>query len=327
MGKHVARESRTVTLALQGGGSLGAYTWGVLDAFLADGRFEIEGVTGASAGAINAAILGVGLSAGGRERARELLGAFWEALAGAAERRRPSVLEPAWWLWRNLGRLSSARAFYELTAGLATNFLMDPDTMEPLRSTLDATIDYAPLACPDAVRVFVSATNVRTAEPHVFSGMTVTTDALCASSAVPPLFHPVAIGGEHYWDGALLGNPLIYPVIYGCTAADVILVETQPARQDGVPQTAGDVISRTVALASSAGLVRERRMIEFVTQLLHEGPRAGHREIRLHPVSAHPALGAFDDARTFRADRAFFRRLRDLGQERGRQWLAAEGED
>jgi NTE family protein len=313
-----------VALALQGGGSLGAYTWGVLDAFLVDGRLEIEGVTGASAGAINAAALGVGLSSGGRERARELLCAFWEALAGAAEHRRLSRAEPLWWLWRNLGSLTSARAFHELTAQLVTDFAVDPATMEPVRSTLDATLDYSALARPEAVHVFVNATNIRTAQPHVFSGVEVTTDALCASAAVPLLCEPVVIGGEQYWDGALLGNPLIYPVIYGCEATDVILVQTLPAQYAAVPRSAAEVISRTIELASWSGLVRELRMIDFVNQLLREGPRTGHREIRLHLVSADPALATIQIARAFRADLDFYRQLRDVGQERGRHWLASE---
>ena len=321
--EHSQLESGTIALALQGGGSLGAYTWGVLDALLADSRLRIEGVTGASAGAINAALLAVGLSAGGPDRARELLRTFWEALAAAADRRRVWMFDPVRWLRRNLWRLTSAQAFYELVTRIVADFEIDPGTMEPLRGTLEATLDYTVLSRPDAVRVFVNATNVRTAEPRVFSGPEVNTDAICASAAVPMVMQPVEIDGEHYWDGGLLGDPVVYPVIYGCGTRDIVLVQSRPMECNSVPGTAAEVVSRTVALASSAGLVRELRMIAFVTQLLDEGPRPGYRQIQLHVISPHPSLRTLDCAQMFRADKGFFLHLRQLGHEQARQWLAS----
>ena len=312
-----------MSLALQGGASLGAYTWGVLDALLEDGRLEIEGVTGASAGAINAVALGVGFGTGGREGARDRLRAFWEALARAADGRRRGRFDLLVTLLRSLPRLGSSEAFYALTTRLVTDFHMDPETVEPLRGTLAATLDLSVLARPDALKVFVNLTDVQSGEPVVFSGSDIDEDVVCASCAVPFLFKPVAIGDRWFWDGSLLGNPAIYPVIYGCEARDVILVETMSVKSEAVPRTAADVMSRTLDLASTAGLVRELRTIRFVTKLIHEAPRPGQREIRLHPIAPHPGLARLDGRRSFRADLAYFHRLRDLGRETGREWLAS----
>lgn len=313
---------RRVSLALQGGASLGAYTWGVLDAILEDGRLTIEGVTGSSAGAINAAVLGAGLAAGGREGGRDRLRAFWEGLAEAADATRRGRFDFLRALVRALPRLRSSEAFYALTTRLVTDFYMDPRTMEPLRGTLERTVDFAALARGGGAQVFVNVTDVQSGQPEVFSGADITADAICASCAVPFLFAPVEIRGRWYWDGGLLGNPAIYPVIYGCTARDIVLVETQPVECERVPETAADVMSRTLDLASRAGLVRELRTIEFVTQLLREAPRPGMREVQLHHIAAHPGLARIEGSRSFRADVPYFRRLRDLGREAGREWLA-----
>lgn len=311
-----------MSLALQGGASLGAYTWGVLDAILDDGRLGLDGVTGASAGAINAAALGVGYAAGGREGARDRLRAFWEGLAKAADERRRGRFEFLRALLAALPRIRTSEAFYALTSRLVTDFYMDADTMEPLRGTLQATLDFTQLYREQAIKVFVNVTNVQTGQPEVFVGSEIDVDAICASCAVPFLFRPIEVRGKFYWDGGLLGNPAIYPVIYGCEATDIVLIETQATGLAEVPRTAAQVMSRTMELAASAGLVRELRTIRFITHLLREAPRQGMREVRLHRITAHPDLAKVEGGRGFRVDVPFFHRLRDLGRERGRGWLA-----
>ena len=70
-----------IDLALQGGGAHGAFTWGVLDALLEDGRLAFDAISGTSAGAMNAVALADGLTRGGPERAREQLHTFWRAIS------------------------------------------------------------------------------------------------------------------------------------------------------------------------------------------------------------------------------------------------------
>ena len=312
---------RTVSLALQGGASLGAYTWGVLDAILEDGRLELDGVTGASAGAINAAALGVGYAAGGREGARDRLRAFWEGLAKAADERRRPRFDLLRTLLGSLPKIRTSEAFYALTSRLVTDFYMDADTMEPLRGTLASTLDFRHLSREGGLKVFVNVTDVQSGQPEVFVGSDIDVDAICASCAVPFLFRPIEVRGRFYWDGGLLGNPAIYPVIYGCDAKDILLIETQAAGSVEVPRSAAQVLSRTMELAASAGLVRELRTIKFVTHLLHEAPRPGMREVRLHRIRAHPDLAKAEGGRGFRVDVPFFHVLRDLGRETGHAWL------
>ena len=316
-------EASVVSLALQGGGSLGAYTWGVLDMLLEDARLDIEGVTGASAGAINAVAFGVGFAQNGRSGARERLRLFWEALAGVADRHRQGRRDQLRTLMRAIPNIRSSAGFYALTISLTTDFRMDPETIEPLRGTLASMLDFDVLGETDSIKVFVNVTDVQTGQPEVFSGNQINTDVICASCAVPFLFAPVEIAGRHYWDGGLLGNPAIYPVIYGCEARDVVLVETQPTTKEAIPSTAADVMSRTLELASTAGLMREVRAINFVAQLLDESPRPGLRAIRLHRIPVHPELVAMPDRRRFRADLGYFHRLRDFGREAAREWLTA----
>lgn len=311
-----------MSLALQGGGSLGAYTWGVLDQIMEDGRLVVEGITGSSAGAINAAAFGVGYTVGGRAGARERLQIFWEGLARAADSRRRGRFDLVRTLVRSLPRLRTTEAFYALTTRLVTDFHMDPATMEPLRGTLAATLDLSVLARADAVKVFVNVTDVQTGQPEVFRGKEIDQDVICASCAVPFLFQPIEVGGRWFWDGGLMGNPAIYPVLYGCEASDVVLVETLSAKATDIPRTAADVMGRIMELAAIAGLVRELRTIRFVTQLIRESPRPGMREISLHHIQAHPGLAELEGKRSFRADLPYFHRLRDLGREAARDWLA-----
>jgi NTE family protein len=316
----------TSTLALQGGASFGAYTWGVLDALLEDGRLEIEGVTGASAGAINAVALAAGLASGGREGARRSLRTFWEALADAAEhRRRRWRLADLPALLRALRGPDSMAAFFALTTRIAADFEIDPEAMQPLRDVLDATIDFGALRTAGAPRVFVNATDVRTRAIRVFSGGEITTDVVCASCCVPFLFAPVAIGDDHYWDGCFLGNPAIYPVLYECESSDVVLVETRPRERLRPPRSARELLSRVVDLSASAGLARELRMIDFVSELVRQGTGDGRlgrlREVRVHRIDTPPALAALEGTGSFRADRAYFQRLCEVGREAARAWL------
>jgi NTE family protein len=313
---------RVVALALQGGASLGAYTWGVLDEILADGRLEIEGITGASAGAINAAAVGVGYTLGGRAGARDALRTFWEALARQAEATRRGWLDLPRAVLHALPRARSADAFYALTPRLVSDFAMDPATMEPLRGTLVRTLDLAVLGRSDALKVFVNASDVQTGQLEVFEGGEIDVDVICASCAVPFLFPPVEVAGRWFWDGGLLGNPAIEPVILGCETREAVLVETFHATSVTAPSTAAEVMTRTMELASLAGLHREIRSIELASETRADSPRPGASPVHLHTIPAHPALDLIPEKRGFRADVPYFHRLRDLGHQAAEEWLA-----
>lgn len=320
--------NRRVTLALQGGASYGAYTWGVLDGLLEDGSLRIEGVTGASSGAINAVALADGLAAAGPKGAREALRRFWEYLASAAEGRRRSWRGDIVSLLRSLSNPSSTAALHHLTTRLVAGFRIDSRRMEPLRSALEATIDFERLRSHSTVRVFVNATNCRSKEIRVFPLREITPDVVCASACIPLLFEAVEIDGEYYWDGGFLGNPAIFPVLYACRASDVILVETHAPEAPRPPASAAELLSRVVDVSSTASLVRELRMIEFVSHLARTsggGLPSGVREVRIHRVPTSPLLASLAGAGGFRADLAYFNELYDIGREAVRHWLEHRG--
>lgn len=313
---------RRVSLALQGGGSLGAYSWGILDALLESDRFEIAGVTGASAGALNAALIGDGFARGGAAAARSLLEKFWMAMAAACMARRRARLAGAMRALRSV-RFFSPASVHEFAISAMADFRIDAATMEPLRGVLAAVLDLRSLSCAP-FPVFVNATAVQDFQLRVFSRHEISVDALCASACVPLLFDAVEIDGVAYWDGSFLGNPPLFPVIENTDCSDIVLVRTTP-NWASQPKTAGELLARISELGFAAALRRERRAIEFISKLVREAGsslRPGLREIRVHEIPPHPDLGA-NKSGLFDAKEATLRDLHKLGREAAATWLAA----
>ncbi len=313
-------ESHTVLLALQGGASLGAYTWGVLDALLDDGRLEFEGVSGASAGAINAVALASGLAVDGRRGAQRAVRRLWETFADEAAKHHLGRLAHARGILRAVTQMRASDGFYGLMTNLVADFRLDPRTMEPLRSSINSAIDFDALSLPQCIDVFVNATDVESGELRIFDRHEVDLDVVCASSAVPMCFSPVEVRGRYYWDGGMLGNPAIYPLIYGCRARDIILIETLSASAE-LPRTSQEVLDRALHIADHAGLLRELRSIKLVTHLLRQTPIEGMREIRVHQIAPSPELARAQAGQAFRADHAWFDELHEMGRAAGFAWL------
>jgi len=312
---------RRVSLALQGGGSSGAYGWGILDVLLERDRFEIAGITGASSGALNAALLGDGFARGGAPAARSLLEDFWMGMAAARMTRRRSRIATAIRALRGVRSLSTA-AVHEFAISVMADFEIDPTTMEPLRSVLAEILDLRSLSLAP-FPIFVNATAVRDFQLRVFSREEISIDVLCASACVPLLFDAIKIDGVAYWDGSFLGNPALFPVIENTDCSDIVLIRTTP-NWSSEPQTAGELLSRISELGFAAALRRERRAIEFISKLVREAEssiRPGLREIRVHEIPPHPKLsvnrsGAFD------ARESSLRSLHGLGREAAESWLS-----
>jgi NTE family protein len=259
-----------VALALQGGGSHGAFTWGVLDRLLEDERIVIEAVSGTSAGAMNAAALAAGYAQAGREGARRALDRFW---LSTSERATFSPFQRTL-LDRLLGRWNLDHApgylWFSLLGRLFSPYQINPLNHHPLRDILARQIDMDAVHACRALRVFVTATNVRTGRPRVFGQTDLSLDALLASVCLPHLFQTVEIDGDPYWDGGYMGNPAIWPLIYGCQTADVVLVQINPLIREGVPRTALEIDNRMNEIAFNASLMHEMRAIAFVQRLLEQ---------------------------------------------------------
>ena len=324
-----------LNLALQGGGSHGALTWGVLDALLEDGQFLIDGVSGTSAGAMNAVALAHGFAQAAREHKDPL-----EAHRAGCELARATLAR----LWEGVGTLGSLTWGIPLPGagpllGMMSHWLSpyqtNPLDINPLRRVLEREVDFEALASARAPQsttvpqVFVCATNVRTGRGEIFTGKRLSADAVMASACLPQLFKAVEIDGEHYWDGGYSGNPALHPLIYKTDCADVLLVQINPIEHQGVPDSASEIMERMNEVTFNAALLSELRAIEFVRRLLAEGKLDARRykNVRMHRIDGGAALAPFGADSKSRADMSFVRKLFELGRTEGQNWLKAHHQD
>ena len=308
---------RSLTLALQGGGAHGAYTWGVLDRLVEEPALAIEAVSGTSAGAMNAALLVDGLARGGPDGAKHALRAFWEAVSRAGD----AVFNP----WRYLEPFPALR---DLTAawGDALARLWSPyDNMayrNPLADILAPAIDWANLARTRKPRLFVCATDVLRNERHVFTGAALGVDALLASACLPNVFRAIEMPPHAYWDGGYMGNPALDPLLP--YADDLLIVEVNALTRDAVPRKAAEIAGRIDEVAFNSALVQEIRGIENINKLLRAGtltdPR--YRQIRFHAITADRRMTSLDATTKYQTDLGFLRELHALGYEAAAAWLA-----
>ena len=317
--------TKTINLALQGGGAHGAFTWGVLDRLLEDARIAFEGISATSAGAMNAAVLAHGLAAGGREGARAALAGFWRGISEAAVF---SPLQPT-----PIERIFGSRALdyspafvlFDWVTRLLSPYRLNPANYNPLRQILARSIDCERLrqACP--VKLFISATNVRAGKIKVFENRDMSIDAVLASACVPFLFQAVEIDGEAYWDGGYMGNPAIFPLIYGCESRDVVIVHVNPLNRAEVPTTAAEILNRVNEISFNSSLMREMRAISFVTNLV-DGGMIQYRTLKrmlIHSIADEATMSELSVASKLNADWGFLGELHRCGRDCASTWLAA----
>ncbi|QRM55786.1 patatin-like phospholipase family protein [Sinorhizobium sp. BG8] len=321
------RKQISVDLALQGGGSHGAFTWGVLDRLLEEERLTIEAISGTSAGAMNAAVLADGYLDGGRDGARAALEKFWRKVSHAARfsplRRTPlDVLFGRWTLDH-----SPAYLMMDMVARVVSPYLLNPEGGNPLSDILDECIDFERLA-KSSIRVFITATNVHTGRGRVFRNTELTADVLLASACLPTLYHAVEIDGESYWDGGFSGNPTLTPLIEDSAAEDTILVQINPVERRTVPKTARDIQSRLNEISFNAVLLKELRMAAMLRKVADPGSEEGARwaSMRLHRIASDVMLDLGHSSK-LNAEWNFLAKLRDDGRAAASAFLDAHSED
>jgi NTE family protein len=319
---------KPLDLALQGGGSHGAFTWGVLDALLEDEQFDFSAVSGTSAGALNAAVMVSGFEKDGRAGARQALTDFWRAIsrAGGAFSPLSSSQQNAAGNPFGVDKLPG----YQLMSSFFRSFSpyeFNPLNLNPLRNLLKEHVDLRALQDSD-ITLFVTATSVRTGQARVFTGAEISLDALLASACLPFIFQAVEIEGEPYWDGGYTGNPALFPLIYDSEALDLLLIKINPLSRPGVPTRSVDIIDRVSEITFNASLIGEMRAIAFVTRLLKENKLdpAQYKSLRLHMVADDEGLSAFNANSKFNTDRAFLEQLFELGRAAAGRWLTQHGE-
>ncbi|MGW9333148.1 patatin-like phospholipase family protein [Bosea sp. NPDC055594] len=317
------KAEKSVNLALQGGGAHGAFTWGVLDAILADGRIAIEAMTGASAGAMNAVVLAEGWLDGGADGARTALENFWRRISvdgkyGGSER---SLLDTMLGAWSN-GH-PPGLIWFEMFSKMASPYDVNPLNINPLRGVISDLIDFDKVrGCAD-VNLFIAATNVRTGKIRVFTRQELTADHLMASACLPMLFQAVEIDGQAYWDGGYMGNPALYPLFYEAQGDDILLVQINPLERKELPTNARAIQDRLNEITFNASLLRELRAIAFVNRLIDAGKlsTADYKRVLMHRIDGGAPLAQLTSSSRLRAEWDFLLRLRDMGRNAAKRWL------
>ncbi|MGD9139113.1 MAG: patatin-like phospholipase family protein, partial [Desulfobacterales bacterium] len=276
-----------INLALQGGGSHGAFTWGVLDRILKSDRIEIAAISGTSAGAMNAVVLADGIMAGGKEGAREALGRFWRAVHEAAVL-SPFQRTPFDWMTNNWNLdYSPGYLFSDIFSRLMSPYQSNPLNWNPLRELLAKQVDFERVRSCNKIKLFISATSVRNGQVKRFDRTRLTVDKVMASACLPYIFQAVEVDGEDYWDGGYAGNPILYPFAYHSDAQDIVIVQINPLSCQKTPKTAREILNRVNEITFNASLLHELRAIDFVARLLDEGSldSTRYRKMFIHLIA------------------------------------------
>jgi NTE family protein len=319
-----------IDLALQGGGSHGAFTWGVLDRLLQDETLRLSAISGTSAGALNAAVLATGHAKGGRAGARQALHDLWRDISRAGaifspfSAQNPQAGSSNPFSFENSPGYQWVNSFFRSFSPYEFN----PMNLNPLREVVERHVTQEALAdC--GIGLFITATSVRTGQARVFTAQDLSVDALLASACLPFIFQAVEIDGEPFWDGGYTGNPAIFPLIYDSRALDVLLVRINPLVREGTPTRTVDIMDRVSEISFNASLIAEMRAIGFVSRLLHEQrlDPGRYKDLNLHMVADDEALTPLNASSKFNTDWSFLQHLFERGSKAAHAWLLAHRKD
>lgn len=319
----MSQSPKKINLALQGGGAHGAFTWGVLDRLLEEPDIEIEGISGTSAGAMNAVVLAEGFIDGGREGAKSALQSFWWeiSLLGSVfnplKRTPTEKLEDPWNLdW------SLSYTYHELMSRILSPYQSNPLDINPLKWVLEKTLNFKKL-CDSPIKLFITATSVTTGRARIFKHDEVTLDSLLASTCIPFIFQAVKIDGDYYWDGGYMGNPVLWPLIYNCSSDDILLVQINPIIRKEIPYTSNDIINRLNEITFNSSLIAEIRAINFVSRLIEKGKLdpSEYKDVKMHIISQDNAISGLNASSKLNTNWDFFIFLRDQGRLATEDWL------
>lgn len=320
---------KLIELALQGGGSHGAFTWGVLDYLLQDDRIRIEGVCGTSAGAMNAVVVADGLCRGGKEGARRALHHFWSSISFAAlfspfQRTPLDHLLGRWSLDTSPGFI-----LFDIMSRMVSPYEINPVNFNPLRLQLEALIDFEHVRKSQGIKLFVAATNVRTGKQKIFRREEMTVDMILASACLPFLFQAVEIDGEPYWDGGYMGNPALFPLVEECAGQDVVIVQINPVERDETPRRAADIHNRVNEISFNAALIKEVRMIALLRRLAKKGNMLGNqiKDVFFHRINSEHELADLSVSSKLNAEWAFLKHLHDVGYRTAETWMQNNYDD
>lgn len=319
-------KTKPVSLALQGGGSHGTFTWGVLDRLSECEELDIQAITATSAGAMNAVAYLSGLATGGKEGGRETLEAFWKEVS-----RRGAPLDALKPAGLTADMLSSPfmawhpHNFATAMTAFLSPYDFNPFDINPLKETLESVVDFEAVR-KSPVELFVSATNVETGKVKIFSGDEISVDSVMASACLPHTFKAVEIDGVPYWDGGYMGNPSLFPLFYSKAPRDVLLVMLNPLERKGTPRSAGAIQDRLNEITFNASLLGELRSISFVQKLLSKNwltktVQSQYKKLNVHAIRGGEMLREYSLDTKFDTRWSFLQELRDHGRSYAVEWL------
>lgn len=325
-------ERKKINLALQGGGSHGAFAWGVLDKLLEDGRLDVDGLCATSAGTMNACAFAYGRMKGGAEGARQTLHDFWWNIHKAGKQFSPIKRMP----WEgfagggaeNNWNMDNSLSFFmfDTITRMFSPYQLNPFDFNPLREVLSKTIDFEEIHRCKCTNLFVSSTHVRSGKVRIFKNEEITLDVAMASACLPFLFKAVTVDGEDYWDGGYMGNPALYPLFYHTKTNDVAIIHINPMVREKTPTSAPEIMNRINEISFNASLILELRAVAFVKKLIqHDMLKDEHkrdfRNILIHSVRSDEAMQELSVASKFDSSWEFLTHLRDKGRETMGEWL------
>jgi NTE family protein len=312
-----------LNLALQGGGAHGAFTWGVLDRLLEEEDIEIVGISGTSAGAMNAAVMIEGYVENGRQGAKDQLTKFWEEISGVSRFAGSQMHSP----FGHMGQAfqvdySAMYSMFDVLTRMFSPYETNPLNIHPMRGVLENIIDFERLK-DSHIQLFVTATNVETGQARIFKCDEITVDVLLASACIPSLFQAVEIEGTPFWDGGYMGNPSIWPLFYKTQCNDILLVQINPIERPGTPKKSIDIINRLNEISFNSSLLAELRAINFVKDLIKQGKLKDneYRDVNMHMVNPPGDLHEMTASSKLNASWDFFTFLHKIGRERMEHWI------
>jgi NTE family protein len=321
------QSKKKINLGLQGGGSHGAFAWGVLDYLLEDGRLDIDGLSATSAGSVNAAVLVSAMTNNNKDEARQTLHDFWEAVS---QSQNTSLLSSNYDI-RSFAEDASAFSLsnspfyimFDLISHIMSPYQFNPFNLNPLREIVENFVDFDAINKKSTIKLFLCATNVETCKVKIFSTPDISVDTVLASACLPFLFQAVEINGEYYWDGGYIGNPAIFPLIYNCDSKDVIIIHINPIVRRGLPRTASEILNRINEVSFNSSLMREMRAIAFVSDLIDTDRIKNHsmKKMLIHSIRSDEDMTKFDVSSKLNTDWKFLTYLRDRGRTVAKRWM------
>lgn len=312
-----------ISLALQGGGTHGAFTWGVLDYILDQDNISIDGISGISTGAVNALVLATGLAKGGKKEAQKLLKKFWDkvALSASLSPFQPTMVD------RMLGntKLTFSPSFMALDfiTSVFSPYQFNLFDFNPIRDIISEVVDFKAIKHLEDPKIFLGATNVKTGKHKIFKNGEISMDSALATTCLPYIFKTATVGGEGYWEGGFTGNPSLRPLVSETDTKDIFIVQTIPFSDNEIPTKATDILDRANEISFNSSLTQEIRQINFVNKLIETGRLSPNefRKINVHVIEASEIIAALGRSSKLNADSAFIEYLRDAGRQAAEDWF------